>query len=116
MIFDYFRLTTALDSIDIDDIGNCCINSINDSGEEWFLIVKTCEGWTEITEFGPLLVDTGRLPSYFMYNRFSYDFSEKKISAVIDKFINNPKRAITQVFEVEKDLAASRLNTVRDDL
>ena len=28
MIFDYLRTTTALDTIDIVDIGNCAINAM----------------------------------------------------------------------------------------
>ena len=116
MIFDYLRTTTALDSIDIEDIGNCCINALNDSGEEWFLVIRTWEGWTEITDYGPLLVDSDQFSSYFVYNKYGYDFSEKKISTAIDKFLNNPKRVITQVYEVEKEFAKERLDMIRNKL
>lgn len=116
MVFDYFRTITALDSITIDDIGNTCINAINDNAEEWFLVVHTYEGWTEIKEFGPLIVDTNDLPTYFEYRKYAYEFNEKKLGTTIDKFINNPKRMITQVSEVEKDFVKSRLNIVRDKL
>lgn len=116
MIFDYLRTTTALDTIDIEDIGNCAINAINDDAEEWFLIINTYEGWTETIEFGPLVVDTEDLRTFFKYDKYACDFSEKKIGRSIDKFINDPKRMITQVFEVEKDFAKSRFNSIKDKL
>ena len=34
----------------------------------------------------------------------------------IDKFLNNPRRMITQVSEVEKEFAQDRLNTVSSKL
>ena len=116
MIFDYLRTTTALDTISLDDIGNCAVNAMNDSGEEWFLIINTYEGWTETIEFGPLVVDADETKSYFNYDKFACDFSEKKISNTINKFLNNPKRSITQAFEVEKDFAKTRLNSIKKSL
>ena len=113
MIFDYMRMVSALDTIEIDDIGNTCINTLNDYGEEWYLIINTHEGWTEIVEFGPLVVDSNNLKTYFTYDKYSYEYSDKKIGKVIDKFINNNKRDITQVFEVTKDQAKNRLELVK---
>ena len=116
MIFDYLRTTTALDTIDIDDIGNCAISAINDDAEEWFLITDTYEGWTKIREFGPIVVDRDELRTFFSYNCYASDFSEKKLRTRIDKFLNNPRRMITQVSEVEKEFAQDRLNTVSSKL
>lgn len=116
MIFDYLRTTTALDTIEIEDIGNCAVNAMNDDAEEWFLIINTYEGWTETIEFGPLVVDDDDIKTYFKYDKFSSDYSEKKIGRSIDRFINDPKRMITQVFEVDKEFAKSRLNSIKDKL
>ena len=116
MIFDYLRTTTALDTIDIVDIGNCAINAMNDDAEEWFLIIDTNEGWTKIREFGPIVVDENKLRNYFSYDCYASDFAEKKLRTRIDKFLNNPKRMITQVYEVEKAFATDRLNAIKDSL
>ncbi len=116
MIFDYLRMIQSLDTIDIEDIGNTCINALNDTGQEWYLVIDTFEGWTKIKEFGPLIVDSNRIGSYFNYDKYEYDYSDKKISKVIEKFINNPKRDITQVFEMPKDNAIERLEAVKNCL
>ena len=116
MIFDYMRTVQSLDIIDIADIGNTCINAFNDEGEEWFLTINTYQGWTETVEFGPLVTEQDKIRPYFSYNRYSYEYNEKKLERAIDKFINNPSRRITQVFEVEKDEAKSRLDAIKDCL
>lgn len=116
MIFDYLRTTTALDTIDIIDIGNCSISAINDDAEEWFIIIDTNEGWTKIREFGPILSDDNKIKTFFNYDCSATDFSEKKIKIRIDKFLNNPRRMITQVNEVEKVFAQDRLNSILKQL
>lgn len=116
MIFDYMRTVQALDTIDIPDIGNTCINAFNDFGLEWYLIIDTYQGWTKIKEFGPLLADLDHIATYFDYTMYQHEYSEKKISKVIEKFINNNKRMITQVFEVPKEQAENRLEAVLKDL
>ncbi len=116
MTFDYLRTIQSLDSINIEDIGNTCINAINDDAEEWYLSISTENGWSVITEFGPVTVDSNKLKNYFMYSKFSMEFNERKIYTLIDKFINNSKRAITQVFELEKLKAKERFISIKNVL
>ena len=112
MIFDYLRTIQAMDSISIEDIGNTCITALNDDGLEWFLIIETINGWTKVTSFGPLKVDSIKLSTSFSYNFYEKDFSEKSINKTIDNFINNPKHMITQVEEIDKNLAKERFNSI----
>lgn len=116
MIFDYLRMVHALDTIDIPDIGNTCINACNDVGQEWYLSISTHQGWTTVIEFGPLLVDADEIGSYFTYDMHQHEYSDAKIRRTIDKFINNPKRIPTQVFEVMPIEAAERLEAVKPKL
>lgn len=115
MRFDYFRTVTALDEIDIEDIGNTCIYAANDEGHEYYLIIETWEGWTCIKEFGPIVEsgDKNKIMTFFRYDMFSYEYSDKKISKAIDKFMNNPKRFITQVFEIEKEDGKEALESIK---
>ena len=106
----------GVDTIDVIDIGNVCLNALNDYGQEWYLMINTELGWTTIKEFGPLLVDTDNIAPYFDYKMFQYEYSDKKIAKVIDKFINNQKRMITQVFEVSDSIVEERLNTSKKSL
>lgn len=116
MIFDYLRTTQALDSISIEDIGNTCINAVNDEALEWFLIIETNAGWTKITEFGPLKVDSDKLSTSFSYTFYEKDFSERSINKTIDNFLNNPRRMITQVFEIDKNIATERFSHIKESL
>lgn len=116
MTFEYLKLVQAFDSIEIDDIGNTCVNALNDLGQEWFLIISTSQGWTTVIEFGPLSVDSDKLPGFFNYIMYSYEYKELKIQNTIDKFINNSKKMITQVQEVSKEFAKERLNEVKEQL
>lgn len=112
MIFDYLRTIQAMDTISIDDIGNTCINAINDDALEWFLIIETVEGWTKVTEFGPLHVDSDDLTLSFSYTFYNKEFSDKNIAKTIDKFINNPRYMATQVEEIDKSIARERFESI----
>ena len=57
--------TTALDSINISEIGNCSINMINDSYEEYYIIVESNLGITTVTKFGPIKVDMNLIDDKF---------------------------------------------------
>lgn len=102
MNFSFLCTRTFEDSIEIEDIGNCCIDALNDSGDEYFLIVETDLGASTITECGPFMVDSGPNMSYFYFSRSYRPFKEQSIKKVIDKFLNDEKKEITQVFLIDK--------------
>lgn len=96
MIFEYLQRITVEGQLDVDNIGDCTLLARNDFGEEFYLIIKTELGWTEVIEWGPVAPDIGLLPTTvsITYNRFEYN--EYRLEKLIDKFLNNPKRGITQ--------------------
>ena len=55
MLFNYLKTETYMDSIDIDDTGNCILQVFNDDGREWILSIETKLGWSKIKTFVPLL-------------------------------------------------------------
>lgn len=116
MNFEYMRTESYLDSIDIEDIGNCFINVINDSAEEWYMRIDTSLGFTNVTTFGPMVVDSDDISNVYSYNNFCMEYNEKKIYKVIRDFINNPKRDITQVMEVDEEFFKSRKNIFIENL
>ena len=113
MRFEYLATKQYLDAIDIDDIGNVCLNALNDFGDEYFLSIQTYLGWTEIKEFGPCVVDSNVVNNYFnlLYNR--YEYNESKIIKTIEKFVNNDKRNITQIFFVDRKALLDRLKNLK---
>ena len=97
--FQYGESVSYLDSIDIENIGDCCIEAFNDIGEAYYLIVDTQYGMTKILECGPFVRDI--VPA-FCYSRFTqFQYSEFKISKIIDKFLSS--HGITQAFEKDAD-------------
>lgn len=103
MQFEYMCRVVVDATLEIDDIGNCCIQAFNDAGEEFYLIVKTQLGWTEVLEYGPIIRDMKELPksSLCAYKRF--EFKADKISKIIDKFLNDGYKRITQAMLADKD-------------
>ena len=101
-----------MDSIDIDDIGNCCIQAFNDYGLEWILKIETKLGWSTTKIFGPFEVNNNSMSDSFMYAKSACEFNHKKIYKKIDDFINDSKKEITQVFLIEDDIYLEKLNNI----
>lgn len=109
MQFEYFYVTQVNATIDVDDVGNCCLLARNDIGLEYLLYVKTEYGKTELVTVGPLYIDEDVLyPNTVTveYNTFDYDI--KKIAKIINKFLSNAKASITFVEEVEPEVFKER--------
>ena len=112
MRFEYLATKQYLDAIDIEDIGNVCLNALNDFGDEYFLSIQTRLGWTEVKEFGPCTVDSNISSNYFNLLYIKYEYNENKIIKTIEKFINNDKRNITQIFFIDRKALLDRLKNV----
>lgn len=112
MDFQYLKTETYMDSIDIEDPGNCYITVMNDDAKEWYLRTSTSLGWCDMQVFGPLTVDDDSLGYSFSlrYNRFEYN--GKKVYKLINDFINDPKKTVTQAFVIEQDDYDNRLGDV----
>ena len=104
MTFDYLERVVVEAQLDVENIGQCVLQANNDVGEEFYLIIVTELGWTEVLEYGPIVPDLELLPATYniSYNRIEYN--QGKLERIIDKFLNNPKRMITQakVTELEE--------------
>ena len=99
--FSYVYIQQSQDTLDVDDIGNCYLETSNDSGEFFYLAVRTCLGISRVTEYGPYS-DGIRLPSVSCtFNQF--DYNEKKLNKIIYSFLNNPGRNITQAREMDQE-------------
>lgn len=111
--FEYLYTIKAEDSIEVEDVGNCCLKVLNDTGYEWFLIIDTKLGDCFIRTFGPFNVD---IENHFIHG-FKFDFSkieyrESRLCNIIDKFINDPKKFVSQVFICEPEEAYELLEKI----
>ena len=103
MIFEYVQRVVVDATLDVDNIGECAIQARNDLGEEYYLMIKTVLGWTEIIEYGPACPDISMLPHTVNYKYDRFEFNSAKIERLIDKFLNDGKRMISQAQVVEVD-------------
>lgn len=108
--FEYLHVVKAMDSIDVDDVGNVCMTVFNDFGAQWYLIIKTECGMTRTEIFGPFMVDINDIyKGQFSYSCFTKSYSEKSIVSTIEKFLTNPIYAVSQAFIIDYEEAEQRL-------
>lgn len=69
MTFEYQIRTVADDSIEVEDVGNVCIDAYNDLGQEWMLIIHTYLGWTSVIQVGSIRSDVNAADNYFSFLR-----------------------------------------------
>lgn len=112
MQIKYFHMVTAMDSIEIEDVGQCAIEACNDSGAFYYLIIKTRDGFSDILEYGPIVLDVKILPKSVICNYTHIEYDQKKIVKIIDTFLNNPKRNITQAREIDKEEALNNCRSL----
>lgn len=105
--FEYLTRVVVENEIEVEDIAECSIVANNDINEKWIIIISTELGLTDIFEIGPISSDMSELPNYFMSSYRRIEYSEYKISKIIDKFLNDASRGITQAQEIDKEEAKS---------
>ena len=111
---NYLPESSFLASVEVDDVGEVALILYNDVGQEWYLLHTTHFGWTKTYTFGPLLPDddTLRLKSFsFQYSEIEY--SESKLVKNLERFIQDPKKMITQVFEIDKETVLDRYRNIK---
>lgn len=82
-----------MDSIEIEDIGNCIIKGFTDDGDYYYLLVRTILGITRIFQIGPLQDGVNTI-CYCYFQQIDYD--DRKIDKIIDKFVDG-KISFTQI-------------------
>lgn len=108
--FNYLYETSALDVLEVDDIGNTCIQASNDLGQNWILQIKTKLGFSYIIEYGPYYYN--KITEYLNSSFQRIEYSEYKLQKKIDKFLNEPRRIITQVKFIDEDEALESIQSV----
>ena len=103
--FEYYTRLVVLNDIEIEDIAECCLCANNDLNEKWVLIISTELGITDVFEVGPAIFSMDELPNSFSCSYRRIEYSDYKISKIIDKFLNDSSRGITQAVEIEKEEA-----------
>lgn len=113
-IFNYLKVTRFDDSIEVEDTGNCTLTAYNDEGKQWFLNIRTELGWSTVKEFGPVIAETSSIEYNFYYSYNKFEYKEKRLYKTIEDFVNNNRREITQIFEIDEEEFKSILDNIEE--
>lgn len=110
MNIEYFVERRYQAELKIEDPGFFALELNNDKLMFWYIIVRTSLGQSQIYTFGPIIPDLDILPDSVTSTFTRIDFDEYKIESIVDKFINDGKKSITQAIEIpiEEALEKSR--------
>lgn len=114
MNFQYFVTKVVNASIEVEDMGSCAIQAFNDRGEEYNLIIETNLGVCRALTFGPVMPEFDLLPEKLHIQFERFNFSEKTVSKMINKFLNDPFKNITQAFTKTKEELLADLPNLRN--
>lgn len=112
MDFPYFKETIINGNLEVDDIGNCAIEAMNDNAECWVLVIDTMLGTSRIFKYGPYNYDLDMLPKNVLCSFSRIPFSEFKLKKEIDSFLNSPFANITQARVVDKYEALNNCKSI----
>ena len=111
MIFGYDIELLANKEIDIESLGNVCLEAIDSVNRCFYLWIKTVVGESTILEFGPIYKEDELLPNDYEITFKRIDYSDGALMKVIQKFfrprkfIGNKKVKIEQVNFIDHDVA-----------
>lgn len=115
--FEYLYTMEATGQFDIDNIGAFALDCFNDHFEEYILIVKTTQGMTQIISYGPEYrgdIDFDICLSSKCCSYECMEFSPKRISSLVQRFVNDNKKGITQVEVIEIKEAYDKINPIKE--
>lgn len=114
--FEYLKVVSALDSITVENVGNVLLKAVNDHELEWFLCITSDLGFTTVKEFGPWFRDSNIARKAFNYNIETKEYNEKYLCKRISNFLNDNKREITQVFEIDEEEFYDKLIDTKENI
>lgn len=113
MTYEYNMEKVYTKAVDIEDPGNCCIECSSPDGSCYYLRTQSVMGFVYVLKFGPLLPDLDVLdpdiknPFELVYKQIKY--SEKSIDTEIKGYINDPKKVIKDITEIDEQELLSKI-------
>ena len=114
--FDFNISYLALNSINIDDIGNCAIEGSNDDNLFYLFITRTTMGTTSVFTCGPFNPDLALLPTGFKTTYTRLEFSLPKLEKMIRSFLNDKDAKITNASVISFEDATNMFVDFKDYL
>lgn len=116
MNFEYAFLTLASSNIEIEDIGNCCLQSFDALKQEYYLVIKTSLGETQVITYGPIYSDLSTPPATVSYFYQKFQYSQKKICKIIEQFLSGKNGKVTEVKQISEEEAFLHMRDLKSFL
>ena len=98
--FEYFYTQQVNGILQVDNIGECCIEACTDMHECYYLIIRTSMGASRVFQYGPIVPESEILEKSCTCSFKRLDFNEIKLGNIIKNFLNKPYANITQAQEI----------------
>ena len=103
--FEFDNQYVPQNFIEIENIGNVCIEAINEAdGLFYYLLIKTSLGTTSIFEYGPVIPDIDKLFDNYNVSFNREQYNEKKLKIFISKWLNDRMKKITAANIIEEKI------------
>ena len=112
MEIEYNKDIVALNFIDIQDIGNCCLECISADEMYFYIINKTSLGVCTMFTCGPIIPDVSLIPSGFAIIINKIEYNTKLILKELSLYINNKNKKIVEVNEISVEQAVKEFRDI----
>ena len=107
------RQSTYVDSLCVEDIGNCALEALDNLGQCHYIIVKTVQGQSYILSFGPVIPDLDELPKTFKVEYYYTQYNDKKLAKSLQTWAAGQKSInFEQINQISMDEALSQLPNI----
>ena len=105
-----------MQSLDVDNIGDCAIEAWNEEGMYYHIIIRTDCGMSTITTSGPVMPNVDLLPSGFKQDLYIMPYKEDKLMKTIANFLNDGSKKIKEAKTMEIEDAIAEFRDLKDYL
>ena len=107
------RQSVFVDSLCVEDIGNCALEALDNLGQYHYIIVKTVHGQSHVLSFGPVIPDLETLPKSFTVEYYFSSYNDKKLAKALQVWAAGPQKLnFEQITQITSEEALSRLPNI----
>lgn len=112
MLIEYNQQKVFICNLDVVDPGNTCIHCLAETGEEYFIIIKSFFGKVNLLKVGPVIDGFEELIDGFNVSYMKFDYKESTILKIIQSLVNDPKKKINLIEEILPEEAYDKIPNV----
>lgn len=114
-VFNYNEEKTFKYTLELESVGNVCLQAIDVNNNYYYLAVRTLYGISEIITYGPIAPTLGDTENYSItFQKAEYD--EDYLYDMIDKWLNKRRRHMSTVNIINEETFFTNLIDVREFL